>query len=244
MNRAGQLWLELPPQSAQAPRRLLVFLHGAGSSAEAFAPIALAWQLKFPGATAAILEALREGCANRGKDWFDARGVSTDRQPRIEGACTVVARRLAGVRRILAVTVVARRLEALQLATGIEGARTVVIGFSQGATVALELARSHAPLASIVVSYAGQLARPIAPEEKIAPTIHLVHGEFDSLVPAVHAQRAFRGLRAAGADVTLDIAADEAHSIGQAMVNLGTTRVLQTLFRGRTRRARNGSALH
>ena len=228
MNRAGQLWLELPPQSAQAPRRLLVFLHGAGSSAEAFAPIALAWQLKFPGATAAILEALREGCANRGKDWFDARGVSTDRQPRIEGAGTVVA----------------RRLEALQLATGIEGARTVVIGFSQGATVALELARSHAPLASIVVSYAGQLARPIAPEEKIAPTIHLVHGEFDSLVPAVHAQRAFRGRRAAGADVTLDIAADEAHSIGQAMVNLGTTRVLQTLFRGRTRRARNGSALH
>ena len=228
MNRAGQLWLELPPQSVQAPRRLLVFLHGAGSSAEAFAPIALAWQLKFPGATAAILEALRDGSAHRGKDWFDARGVPADRQPRIEGACTVVA----------------RRLEALQLATGIEGARTVVIGFSQGATVALELARSHAPLASIVVSYAGQLARPIAPEETIAPTIHLVHGEFDSVVPAVHAQRAYRGLRAAGADVTLDIAADEAHSIGQAMVNLGTTRVLQTLFRGRTRRARNGSTLH
>ncbi|MBX3614798.1 MAG: alpha/beta fold hydrolase [Burkholderiaceae bacterium] len=228
MNRAGQLWLELPPQSAQAPRRLLVFLHGAGSSAEAFAPIALAWQLKFPGATAAILEALRDGSAHRGKDWFDARGVSADRQPRIEDACAAVA----------------RRLEALQLATGIEGARTVVVGFSQGATVALELARSHARLASIVVSYAGQLARPIAPEERIAPTIHLVHGEFDSLVPAVHAQRAYRGLSAAGADVTLDIAADEAHSIGQAMVNLGTTRVLQTLFRGRTRRTRNGSTLH
>lgn len=228
MNRAGQLWLELPPQSAQAPRRLLVFLHGAGSSAEAFAPIALAWQLKFPGATAAILEALRDGSAHRGKDWFDARGVSADRQPRIENACAVVA----------------RRLEALQVATGIEGVRTVVIGFSQGATVALALARSHARLASIVVSYAGQLARPIAPEERIAPTIHLVHGEFDSLVPAVHAQRAYRGLRAAGADVTLDIAADEAHSIGQAMVNLGTTRVLQTLFRGRTRRTRNGSTLH
>ena len=128
------------------------FLHGAGSSAEAFAPIALAWQLKFPGATAAILEALREGSAHRGKDWFDARGVSADRQPRIEDACAAVA----------------RRLEALQLATGIEGARTVVVGFSQGATVALELARSHARLASIVVSYAGQLARPIAPRENRA----------------------------------------------------------------------------
>ncbi|MCO5106518.1 MAG: alpha/beta fold hydrolase [Burkholderiaceae bacterium] len=228
MNRAGQLWLELPPQSPRAPRRLLVFLHGAGSSAEAFAPIALAWQLKFPGATAAILEALRAGSLDRGRDWFDSRGVSADRQPRIEDACAVVA----------------QRLEALQRTTGIDGSRTIVVGFSQGATVALELARSHAALASIVVSYAGQLARPIAPDERVAPTIHLLHGEFDSLVPAVHAERAYRGLSAAGADVTLDIAADEAHSIGQAMVNLGTTRVLQTLFRGRVRRARGGATLH
>ena len=228
MSRSGQLWLELPPHSTQAPRRLLVFLHGAGSSAEAFAPIALAWQLKFPGATAAILEALRAGSLQQGKDWFDARGVAADRKSRIQDASAVVA----------------RRVEALQRATRIDGARTVVVGFSQGATVALEFARSHAALASIVVSYAGRLARPIAPDECIAPTIHLVHGEFDSLVPAVYAQQAYRGLAAAGADVTLDIAADEAHTIGQAMVNLGTTRVLQTLFRGRQRRVRDGSTLH
>ena len=228
MSRSGQLWLELPPHSTQAPRRLLVFLHGAGSSVEAFAPIALAWQLKFPGATAAILEALRAGSLSQGKDWFDARGVPSERQPRIADACAVVA----------------GRLEAVQRATGIDGARTVVVGFSQGATIALELARSHGALASIVVSYAGQLARPVTSGERIAATIHLLHGEFDSLVPAVHAQRAWRGLSAAGADVTLDIAADQAHSIGQEMVNLGTARVLQTLFRGRTRRSRDGTTLH
>ncbi len=228
MNRGGPLWLELPAPSAQAPRRLLVFLHGAGSCVEAFAPVALAWQLKFPGATAAILEALREGSPRGGKDWFDARGVAADRRPRIGHASGVVA----------------GRLEALQRTARIDGARTVVVGFSQGATVALELARSHAALASIVVSYAGQLARPIAPGECIVPTIHLVHGEFDSLVPAVYAQQAYRGLAAAGADVTLDIVADEAHTIGQAMVNLGTARVLQTLFRGRQRRVRDRSTLH
>ena len=226
--QAEPLWLELPPLSAQAPRRLLVFLHGAGSSPAAFAPIALAWQLKFPGATAAILEALRTGSLSHGKDWFDNRGVSCDRQPRITAACTVVA----------------QRLEALQRVTGQQGSRTIVVGFSQGATVALELARSHASLASIVVSYAGQLARPVAPRERIAPTIHLLHGELDSLVPAVHAERAWRGLSAAGADVTLDIAADEAHSIGQAMINLGTARVLQTLFRGRQRRRCGAATLH
>ncbi len=226
--QAEPLWLELPPLSLQAPRRLLVFLHGAGSSPEAFAPVALAWQLKFPGGTAAILEALRAGSTHRGKDWFDGRGLSAERQPRIAAACATVA----------------QRLEALQRATGLEGSRTIVVGFSQGATVALELARSHPSLAAIVVSYAGQLARPVAPRERIAPTIHLVHGEFDSLVPAVHAERAWRGLGAAGADVTLDIAADEAHSIGQAMINLGTARVLQTLFRGRLRRPPGAAALH
>ena len=56
----GQLWLELPPLSERAPRRLLVFLHGAGSRPEAFAPVAIAWQLKFPGATVAILQGLHE----------------------------------------------------------------------------------------------------------------------------------------------------------------------------------------
>jgi phospholipase/carboxylesterase len=70
--------------------------------------------------------------------------------------------------------------------------------------------------------------------ERIGPTVHLIHGEFDSVVPSVHASRAFRGLRAVGADVTLDVVEDEAHAIGQEMVNLGTTRVMQTVFRGRT----------
>lgn len=223
-----QLWLELPPISAQAPRRLLVFLHGAGSCVEAFVPIAIAWQLKFPGATAAILEALREGTLRQGKEWFDGRGVALDRLPRLEAARAAVAQRLA----------------ALQRATGLDGARTIIVGFSQGATLALELARSQPAPAAIVVSYAGQLGRPIGPGERVTPTIHLLHGEFDSVVPAAHAQRAYRGLTQAGADVTLDIAADEAHSIGQAMINLGTSRVLRTLFRGRTRRARGGSTLH
>ncbi len=226
--RGQQLWLELPPISAQAPRRLLVFLHGAGSSAEAFTPIAIAWQLKFPGATAAILDALHVGSLHEGREWFDGRGVALDRMPRIQAACATVAQRLA----------------TLQQACAMSGPDTILVGFSQGATLALELARNRPSLASIVVSYAGQLGRPIGPQERIAPTIHLLHGEFDSVVPAAHAQRAYRGLLAAGADVTLDIAADEAHSIGQAMINLGTMRVLQTLFRGRSRRKRDGSTLH
>jgi phospholipase/carboxylesterase len=85
------------------------------------------------------------------------------------------------------------------------------------------------------VAYAGRLTRPIRDTDALTSTIHLIHGEFDSVVPAVHGSQAYRGLRAIGADVSLDIVEDEAHSIGQGLVNLGTTRVMQTLFRGRQR---------
>lgn len=223
-----QLWLELPPISAQAPRRLLVFLHGAGSTPETFAPVAIAWQLKFPGATAAIVEGLRPCAANAGRDWFDASGVCTDRAARIDAA---------GVE-------LADRLHTLQRGTAITPAETIVVGFSQGATVALALARQQPAPAAIVVSYAGQLARPIAPGERIGTTVHLLHGELDSVVSSVHAERAFRGLQATGSDVTLDIVADESHSIGQTMINVGTARVLRTLFRGREPRRRGLRALH
>lgn len=206
--------------SANAPRRLLVFLHGAGSTPETFAPVAIAWQLKFPGATAAIVEGLRPGSLRCGRDWFDARGVATDRASRIDAA----GLELAG------------RLRTLQRDTAVAPDDTIVVGFSQGATMALALARQQPAPAAIVVSCAGQLARPIAPGERIGPTVHLLHGEFDSVVPAVHAERAFRGLRATGSDVTLDIVEDESHSIGQSMINAGTARVLATLFRDRIRR--------
>ena len=214
-----QLWLELPPISAQAPRRLLVFLHGAGSRPEVFAPVAVSWQLKFPGATAAILQGLQPSPARDGLDWFDARGVATDRAERVERATRAVAARLLS----------------LQQAAQVGAAQTVLVGFSQGATVALELARARPELASIIVAYAGRLATPIRSDERVSATIHLIHGELDSLVPAVHAKQALRGLRAIGADVTLDITEDGTHSIGQDMIILGTTRVLQTVFRGRAR---------
>ncbi|MBN9426380.1 MAG: alpha/beta fold hydrolase [Burkholderiales bacterium] len=223
-NPPEPLWLELPPISPSAPGRLLVFLHGAGSTPEVFAPVAIAWQLKFPGATAVILNAPHESSTAQGRDWFDPSGISTDRAPRVQQASDEVAQQLATLRRD----------------TGLTAQQTVVIGFSQGATVALELARRHPQAAACVVSYAGQLATPVSDGERISTTIHLLHGEFDSVVPLVHAERAYRGLTAAGADVTLDIVEGEAHTIGQTMIVIGTGRLMQTIFRDRVGRTAAG----
>jgi phospholipase/carboxylesterase len=209
--------LELPPISNTAPRRMLVFLHGAGSSPEEFATIARRWQLKFPGAQAVLLRGLLAARFDGQRDWFDGCGVEADR--------------LAGIAR--AVSVTAERIAMLQRSRALTPAQTVLIGFSQGATLALELARQRPESTAIVVGYATRLVRPIAADERVNATIHLIHGELDSWVPAVHAERALRGLRAIGADATLDIAGGAGHSINREMISIGTTRVMQTVFRGR-----------
>ena len=211
------LWLELPPVAGEPSQRLLVFLHGAGSTAEQFAPVAIAWMLKFPRATGAILHALRPNQSGLGRDWFDSRGIGQTLEPRI-----VEAGRL-----------VAPRIEALQRASGVAGAETVLIGFSQGATLALELARSRPDLLGIAVSYSGRMIPPPRQHETVKPTVHLVHGASDSLVPVIHSERASRRLQANGARVTLDVLEGQGQSIGQDMIILGTTRVMQTVFRHR-----------
>jgi len=224
------LWLELAPISPTAPKRLIVFLHGAGSSAERFAPIAIAWMLKFPGATGAILHALRPASAGAGGDWFDGLGTTDTLAPRV----------------IAAGQQAAQRIEALQHSTGVSPQATIVVGFSQGGTLALELARSRPDLLAVAVSYSGRMVPLPSQGDTLAPTIHLLHGELDSVVPVVHAQRACRRLAASGARVTLDVLEDHGHSIGQDMIILGTTRVMQTLFRNRRppRRSSEGNTLH
>ena len=219
-----QLWLELPPISPKAPLRLLIFIHPAGSSPEAFAPVAIAWQLKFPGAIGIVLQGLRH--VGRHSNWFDASNVDGQGAQRLQTACELILGRIA----------------ALQAHLGIGPHQTVVIGHGQGATVALECARLQPDAMSIVAAYGARLMTPIAPQERLSTVIHLLHGEFDSVVPVVYGMRAYRGLLAVGADVTLDIVEGEAHLIGQGMVNLGTTRVMQTLFRGR--RARGRTTIH
>jgi phospholipase/carboxylesterase len=223
-SESDQLWLELPPISPKAPPRLLIFIHPVGSSPEAFAPVAIAWQLKFPGATGILLQGLRH--VGRHTDWFDASDVDGQGAQRLQAACELILARIA----------------ALQEQVGIGPQQTVLVGHGQGAMVALECARLRPGAVAIVAAYGARLMKPIAPRERLSTVIHLMHGEFDSVVPVVYGTRAYRGLLAIGADVTLDIVEGEAHVIGQDMVNVGTTRVMQTLFRGR--RARGRTTIH
>lgn len=216
-----QLWIELPPINGGTPQRLLVFLHGAGSNPDSFAPVAIAWQLKFPTAAAFILQATQpsavpapEGFIQR-FDWFTSHSPD---HATVRGAALSAE----------------KSIRTIQSTTGLGAHQTVVIGYSQGATVALDTARLMPKVADIVVSYAGQLSGAILANEKItASALHLIHGELDSIVTLDKAQRAYAQLLQAHGDVTLDILEDGTHTIDQDSINVGTTRAMQTIFRGR-----------
>lgn len=220
-------WIELAPIHApESPKRLLVFLPGSQTSAESFAPVALAWQLKFPSALCMILQPpLKAGL------WWERHRHRRQAAP----ACAAE---------------VTKMIRCRQQQLALEASQTTVVAFAQGATVALELARRsktgafdqdaqsqtyQRPVCSIVVAYAAQLAKPLLADECISCSIHLIHGDLDHQVPASYGLQAYRSLKAAGAEVTWDLLADSIHTIGQDAVIVGTMRAMQSIFRGRSK---------
>ncbi|MDO8756322.1 MAG: alpha/beta hydrolase-fold protein, partial [Polaromonas sp.] len=109
---------------------------------------------------------------------------------------------------------------------GILQSDTALAGFSQGATLALALSDQHDGLVGRVLAFSG----PYAAWPDKAPaltTIHLLHGQLDTVVPARLAQQAYAELMALGADATCDIASSIGHELHPALMEQAVHR-LQT----------------
>jgi phospholipase/carboxylesterase len=202
--------------SDSAPPRLMVFLHGEGSTPEEFTPVALSWQLKFPGATVLVMQGFRERTPGRW-EWYDSRGVGEVRLARLQDASKNMAVQIRDA----------------QTREGFSAATTILVGFSQGANLVLEIARNHTELCGFAIAYAGRLLRPIQATERVNGPVHLISGGLDSLVPLVYARQAFDGFKSIGADVSLDIMDNSSHRVDQDMIILGTTRTMQSIFKHR-----------
>ena len=111
--------------------------------------------------------------------------------------------------------------------------RTVLIGYSQGGTVALEAVKAFPELAGAVVAYAARFARLPQPGARMGSRIHLVHGGYDSVVSRVHAERAARALAGMHVPVTLDIIEDLGHALTHEAICRGSLRLLQGIYERR-----------
>lgn len=195
-----------------------MFLHGCGATAQSMIPIAFKFQARFPSA-ALVLPSGFDPDAQGGaaQDWYSTRGLNPDNH----------RERVASV--LPDVEDLVRRE---QTNFGVAASRTVLIGFSQGGTVALEAVKSPG-LAGAVVAFSARYARLPSCGMRIASRIHLVHGEYDSVVSRVHAERAARVLSGLHVPVTLDIVEDLGHALSHRAISLGSLRLLQGIYERR-----------
>lgn len=206
------------PASAR-PGHLFVFLHGSGATAQSMIPLAFRFQSRFPSAALVVPSGFRAAEADASlQQWFAMRGLNDDN--RVERVNAILPRLEDLVRRE-------------QAQNGVPPRRTVLIGYSQGGTVALELAKAVPGLAGAVVAYSARFARLPREGASIASRIHLVHGADDMIVSRVHAERAARVLSALHVPVTLDIVERLGHRLSHEAACLGSLRLLQGIYEGR-----------
>ena len=122
-------------QRPTVPSQLVLLFHGVGSSARDLAPLGAALAPHLPGA--AIVSVQAPEASGPGWQWFSVQGVSEVNRPaRVAGA---MARFTQVVRQ-------------WQAACAVEPQRTTLIGFSQGAIMALESTQLDSPVAERVIS--------------------------------------------------------------------------------------------
>lgn len=190
----------LAPASGRT-RQLVVILHGYGADGNDLISLGQYWSRMFPDALFVAPNA-HEPCPGNpmGYQWFALdldKGLS-----RLLGADT-------------ARPVIAGFLDDLWAQTGLGPADTVLVGFSQGAMMALDAGlRLESPLKAIV-AFSGLVIDPerLAAEIGSTPPVLLVHGDADEVVPVAGSQAAEPVLEALGIDVRLHVSPGAGHGI-------------------------------
>jgi phospholipase/carboxylesterase len=177
---------DLVIQQPKQPSRLVLLFHGVGSSAQDLAPLGRALSQHLADALLVSMQA--PDAVGRGWQWFSVQGVTeANRSARVSEA---MPRFLQAIQR-------------WQQHSGLDAAATTLVGFSQGAIMALEATQLLDAPAGRVVAIAGRFAQPprVAPQHT---RVHLLHGDADAVMPVRLAVEASAQLGQLQAQVTLD----------------------------------------
>lgn len=200
---------ERAPAAVRAPASLVVLLHGWGADGNDLIGLADEWASLLPRTTFAAPHA-PEVCEENpaGRQWFSLR----TRAP--EALLRGAERAARGIDRFLD-DALARH--------GLDERRLALVGFSQGAMMALHvgLRRPRAPAA--VVGFSGALigAESLADAIRVRPFVFLAHGDADPVVPPASLPAAVAALAALEVPVRWHIARGVGHGIDEGALARG-----------------------
>jgi phospholipase/carboxylesterase len=206
----------LEPRS-RPPSALIVFLHGYGANGEDLIALGAAWQSKLPG-VAAVAPNAPETIPGLygGFQWF----------PLTFGDPSEFRRGVVAAQPILE-----SYLDAELIRYGLGPERLVLVGFSQGAMLALHVGLRRPVAPAAIVGYSGLLPGPdhLEAEIKARPPILLVHGELDDLIPVAALHAAREALARHGLAVEWHVRPGLGHGIDMVGQELGASFIARIL---------------
>lgn len=196
------------PASKATPRQLVILCHGLGADAYDLIDLAPSWQHACPDALFAAVHAPFSHDSGFGRQWWSVG----DRSPAVmEAGVRAAAAFLHGF--------IDAELVRLQLPPE----AYAVMGFSQGAMIALftGLRRATGPRAILAFSGALVAAETLPAELANQAPVLLVHGEADEVVPVSRSQDAEAALVANGVPVSAHYIPRLGHGIDDSGISLG-----------------------
>ena len=199
-------------QSPDKPaQQLLLLFHGVGDNPVSMGQIGSWFAPLFPDAL--IVSVGGAEASGAGRQWFSVDGISEEnRQQRVDA---IMPTFIETVRH-------------WQRQSGVRPQATALIGFSQGAIMALESIKALPGLASRVIAFNGRYAT-LPTVASTATTVHLIHGGEDRVIDLSLAVAAQEALLAVGGDVTLDIVEDLPHAIDDRSMQLALDHLRYTV---------------
>jgi len=191
----------LAPYSGGPPRQLVVLLHGYGSDGADLISLASHWQALLPDALFVSPNAPEVSRDNpAGYQWF---ALDLDR----------AESRTVGLP--LARPVVEQFLGALWAQTGLSPRETLLVGFSQGAMMALHVGTALDEALMGIIAFSGAFVPPpeFGRHKGARPPVCLVHGDLDPVVDPAFSDEAAEALRAAGYEVSYHVDHGVGHGI-------------------------------
>ncbi|WP_193334447.1 alpha/beta hydrolase [Devosia beringensis] len=203
----------LLPASGTQPKQAVVLLHGYGSDGNDLIGLVPYWRDTLPDA----LFVAPNGPApcdgfGEGYQWFE-----------VDFAGDRLASRQTGV--LQARPILEQFFNDMWAQTGILPQDTLLVGFSQGAMMALHVGLALPQSLMGIVAFAGALLPPegFGTASAGKPPICLVHGDADTVVDPERSADAAQALEAAGYDVAYHVSPGAGHTIAPDGLEFAST---------------------
>lgn len=199
----------VPPAAGGAPKQLVIFLHGVGADGNDLIGLAPYFQKALPHARFISPNApFAFDMAPYGYQWFSLQDFTEEA-------------RLLGAER--AAPVLNAFIDAELARDGLADESLALIGFSQGAMMALHVGLRRARAMAAIVSYSGLLVGldRLRAEMRSTPPVLLTHGTDDPVLPFAFLAEAEAGLKSLGLTVEAHARPGLPHGIDGECVQLG-----------------------